>query len=1178
MSARLRAGGRRSVAGVLGLLLLSGGLGVAVPATALADSAPPNPSAATPATVSADGLPTVQIDGVAWSQAVVGNTVYVAGKFTSARPAGSPAGTNETPRANLLAYDIRTGELIPGFAPVLDGQALVVTASPDGSRIYVGGDFTTVDGQARRRVAAFDTATGSLVASWHPSISSQVRAIAATADTVYLGGSITAVGSTSRTKLAAVRAVDGSLLPWAPVPGPGSTASNKEPGKTSAQEATLDYDVLSLVITGGGDQVVAAGRFDTMNGTKATGVAALDPVSGANRPFAINQRITNQGINSAIYSLSTDGSTVFGTAYDYYGPGNLEGNFEVTAAGGQIIAMNTCHGDTYSSYATGGVLYLASHEHDCSSINGFPEQNPRVNRFATAMTVAPTQTLGSSSTFAGSPGVSQLAWFPSVTAGTFTGQGQAMWSVSGAGSYVAYAGEFTAVNGVAQQGLVRFAVPSIAPNKVGPTPAKGLTPTVTSPVAGLARVSWTATSDPDNEYLTYRVFRDGASTPIYTTTQSSLWWRTPTLSYADTGVSAGTHSYKITVTDPWGNKIGGGSATSVTVPAGTYTPRAYADTVRADGAQSYWPLGESSGATTALDYAGNSDLTVNSGVTAGRAGALTGDSDTAFAFNGSSGLAATKTAAAAPAIFTEEAWFQTSSRLGGKIMGFGSAASGLSGSYDRHVYMDTSGRVLFGVYPGSMQTVQSATGFNDGTWHHVVASLSSSGMALYLDGVLVASRADVTSAQGYNGYFRIGGDNTWTGAKYFTGTVDEVALYSTVLPADRVAAHYNLGRTGKATNSLPTASFTKNVRKATLNVDASASADPDGTVASYAWDFGDGSTATGVTASHTYTAAGNYTVTLTVTDDQGATGTTTSVVAATPNQAPAASFTSAVTDRSVSLSATASDADGTVASYAWNFGDGSTATGATAAHTYAADGTYTVRLVVTDDEGATTTVTHDVSVAAPVFLASDTFNRTVASGLGTADVGGAWTMSNGTTRQSVAPGTATLRLDAAGNLTGSYLGSVSQSSADVRTTFSLSAAPTGSGASVYVTGRRVGTNLEYRVRLRFLASGAVAVAITKLAGSSTEVLVGSEVTVAGLTYTAGTPVNVHLVVSGTGTTQLAATVWTGATEPGTPTVTRTDTEAALQAPGAVGLSDYLSGSATAPLAVRFTGFTVTVPR
>src|SRR3954451_18217212 len=878
MSARLRAGGRRSVAGVLGLLLLSGGLGLAVPTAALADSAPATPSPATPTTVSADGLPTVQINGVAWSQVVVGNTVYVAGKFTSARPAGSPAGTNETPRANLLAYDIRTGELIPGFAPVLDGQALVVVASPDGSRIYVGGDFTTVNGQPRRRVRPVDTPTGPLVATWHPSISSQVRAIAATADTVYLGGSITAVGSVSRTKLAAVSAVDGSLLPWAPVPGPGSTASNREPGKTAAQEATLNYDVLSLVITGGGNQVVAAGRFDTMNGSKATGVAALDPVTGANRPFAINQKITNQGINSAIYSLSTDGTTVFGTAYDYYGPGNLEGNFQVTADG-QIIAMNTCHGDTYSSYATGGVLYLASHEHDCSSINGFPEQNPRVNRFATAMTVAPTQTLGSASgTWSSQPGVSQLAWFPSVTAGTFTGQGQAMWSVSGAGSYVAYAGEFTAVNGVAQQGLVRFAVPSIASNKVGPIPAKGLTPTVTAPVAGLARVSWTATSDPDNEFLTYRVFRDGASTPVYTTTQSSLWWRTPTLSFADVGVAAGTHSYKITVTDPWGNKIGGGAATPVTVPAGTYTPRAYADSVRADGAQSYWPLGESSGATTALDYAGNSDLTVNGGVTPGRAGALTGDSDTAFAFNGSNGLAATKTATAAPAVFTEEAWFQTSSRLGEKIMGFGSAASGLSGSYDRHVYMDTSGRVIFGVYPGSMQTVQSATGFNDGKWHHVAASLSSSGMALYLDGVLVASRAGVTSAQSYNGYFRVGGDNTWTGAKYFTGTVDEVALYSTALPADRVAAHFTLGRTGKATNVKPTASFTSTVRKATVNVDASASADPDGAIASYAWDFGDGTTATGVTAAHTYATAGTFPITLTVTDDEGATSTSTASV------------------------------------------------------------------------------------------------------------------------------------------------------------------------------------------------------------------------------------------------------------------------------------------------------------
>ena len=78
-----------------------------------ADTRPPNPSdPKTPVTVAADPLPTVQIDGVAWTQRVIGNTVYVGGRFTTARPAGAAAGTQTTARANLLAYDIRTGDLI----------------------------------------------------------------------------------------------------------------------------------------------------------------------------------------------------------------------------------------------------------------------------------------------------------------------------------------------------------------------------------------------------------------------------------------------------------------------------------------------------------------------------------------------------------------------------------------------------------------------------------------------------------------------------------------------------------------------------------------------------------------------------------------------------------------------------------------------------------------------------------------------------------------------------------------------------------------------------------------------------------------------------------------------------------------------------------------------------------
>src|SRR3712207_9502275 len=96
---------------------------------------------------------------------------------------------------------------------------------------------------------------------------------------------------------------------------------------------------MGLVLTGGGSQVVAGGRFDTLNGAKATGVGALDAATGATRPFAINQLLTNQGVNSAIYSLSTDGTAVYGTGYDYFGPGNFEGSFAARADGGAVIAV-----------------------------------------------------------------------------------------------------------------------------------------------------------------------------------------------------------------------------------------------------------------------------------------------------------------------------------------------------------------------------------------------------------------------------------------------------------------------------------------------------------------------------------------------------------------------------------------------------------------------------------------------------------------------------------------------------------------------------------------------------------------------------------------------------------------------------------------------------------------------
>ncbi|HXH05443.1 MAG TPA: PKD domain-containing protein, partial [Vicinamibacterales bacterium] len=155
-----------------------------------------------------------------------------------------------------------------------------------------------------------------------------------------------------------------------------------------------------------------------------------------------------------------------------------------------------------------------------------------------------------------------------------------------------------------------------------------------------------------------------------------------------------------------------------------------------------------------------------------------------------------------------------------------------------------------------------------------------------------------------------------------------------------------------------------------VSVDGSGSSDPDGDALTYEWDFGDGTTAAGATAVHTYTAAGSFTVRLTVRDGRGGvhTAETTATIAAAPptNQPPVAHaggpYTSEIGMAVRFDGSASSDPDGDALGYAWAFGDGATGTGQRPLHVYASAGTFEVTLTVTDGRGGSATATTVVTV------------------------------------------------------------------------------------------------------------------------------------------------------------------------------------------------------------------------
>ena len=320
---------------------------------ALAAPAAAPPAAAAPgqtALASPQALPTAQIDGVVWDQAVVGNTVYVVGEFHNARPAGAAAGENESPRYNAMAFDITTGALLD-WAPKVNGKISSVEASADGSTIYLGGNFTSVNDETVYRVAAVDAAgkRKPLGASANGAVMDME--LSPDGSTLYMSGSFTQINSSSRQRAGAVDLKTNKVTSFAP--------------------QVDDFMVRSITVAADNSAVAIGGSFTSVGGSSdGYGVAILEK-DGSLRHTNIASVVRNAGKDSGFMSLKSDSRGVYAVAYSQEGA--FEGMFRASWTGGDIDLMADCHGDTYDVLPTSDVIYIASHSHDCSNIGGFSD-------------------------------------------------------------------------------------------------------------------------------------------------------------------------------------------------------------------------------------------------------------------------------------------------------------------------------------------------------------------------------------------------------------------------------------------------------------------------------------------------------------------------------------------------------------------------------------------------------------------------------------------------------------------------------------------------------------------------------------------------------------------------------------------------------------------------------------
>ncbi|MFD1831072.1 MULTISPECIES: fibronectin type III domain-containing protein [Streptomyces] len=321
-------------------------------------------------TLTADPLSTWQTDGIVWTLAYANGVVYAGGTFEHIRPPGAAPGTGELPRKNFAAFDAATGEPLP-CAPAFTGGVETVRAmkaSPDGSVLYIGGSFGSAGGVGRSNTASLHTADCTIGGEWKPAVSSVVRAVDVTDTTVYIGGQFTTVEGQTREHVAALTR-DGRLLPFNATVRGSSIAEDPTPG------------INAITVSPKHNKVVIGGRFTSVNGSilnSVHGLVGLDATTGR----TVDRFTGWIPRRSAVKALVNDG-TNFYLGAEGTGGGVFDGRAAGRLSDGAMLWKDTCLGATQAVVPHQGVLYSGSHAHDCSQTpGGFPEHQNRQHLLA----------------------------------------------------------------------------------------------------------------------------------------------------------------------------------------------------------------------------------------------------------------------------------------------------------------------------------------------------------------------------------------------------------------------------------------------------------------------------------------------------------------------------------------------------------------------------------------------------------------------------------------------------------------------------------------------------------------------------------------------------------------------------------------------------------------------------